>query len=126
MIERPPEAFDARPAPPASRQRPHLGPIPITAVNVLIALAFVGSLIFIAYVVLRIEEEQIPLMASGFAVLGTSLAAIAISALVAMWRAAAHARGGRALGLAIIGGLAGLAAIGCFTVTALSALVWNT
>jgi hypothetical protein len=36
------------------------------------------------------------------------------------------ARFGRAVVLAIVGGLAGLAAIGCFTVTALSALVWTT
>jgi hypothetical protein len=110
----------------ASRRGPHLGPIPITAVNVLIFLALVGSSAFILYVVAAIEEEQIPLLAYGFAVLGAAFVAIAISSLVAMWRAASRARGGRALALAIFGGLAGLAAIGCLTITALAALVWNT
>ena len=75
---------------------------------------------------LAVDEEQIPLLASGFVVLGASFAAIAIGALVGMWRAASRAAGGRALALAIVGGLAGMAAIGCFTVTALSALVWNS
>ena len=86
----------------------------------------IGSIVFIGYVVLRVEDGQIPLLAMGFVVLGGSFAAIAIGSLVGMWRAASRARGGRALGLAIFGGLASLAAIGCFTVAALSALVWNS
>jgi len=129
VIERPTPATIDRPAPaaaPPPRQGPHVGPIPITAVNLLIALGVVGSLVWIAYVVAAIDEEQIPLLAAGFAVLGASFVAIAISALVEMWRAASRARGGRALALAIVGGLSGLAAIGCFTVTALSALVWTS
>jgi hypothetical protein len=93
---------------------------------VVVALALVGSLAYILYVVLAIDEEQIPLLAAGFAVLGASFVAVAIGALVGMWRAASRAAGGRALVLAIVGGLAGLAAIGCFTVTALSAMLWNT
>jgi hypothetical protein len=76
--------------------------------------------------VLAVEEDQIPLLAAGFVVLGSSFAATAIGALLGMWRAASRAAGGRALVLAIVGGIAGLAAIACFTVTALSALVWNT
>lgn len=103
-----------------------IGPVPITAVNLLIALTFVGSIIFTLWVVAGIDDEQIPLLASGVAVLGASLGAMAISALVAMWRAASQALAGRALGLAIFGGLAGLAAIGCFTVTALALLVWQS
>lgn len=86
----------------------------------------VGSIGYIGYVAARVEENQIPLLASGFVVLGASFAAIALWSLVGMWRAASRALGGRALGLAILGGLAGLGAIGCFTVAALAALVWNT
>ncbi len=108
------------------RTGPYLGPIPITAVNVLIAVTLVGSAVFIGWVVLGIDEEQIPLLASGFAVLGFSLVAIAIQSLLHMWRAAAWARAGRALALAIVGGVAGLGAIGCFTVTALALLVWQS
>lgn len=118
MIERPRAA-------PARRGR-HLGPIPVNAFTVLVFLALVGSSIYLAYVVTQVDEDQIPLLASGFAVLGASFVAIAIGSLVGMWRAASRARGGRALGLAIFGGLAGLAAIGCFTVTALAAMLWTS
>ena len=78
---------------------------------------------FILYVVVKVEDEQIPLLGYGFGVMGASFAAIAIGSLVEMWKAASRVRAGRALGLAIIGGVAGLAAIGCFTFTVLSRLV---
>ena len=100
--------------------------VPVTLAVIVVALAMIGSLIYIGYVVLAIDEQQIPLLAAGFAVLGASFVAIAIGTIVGMWRAASRAEGGRAVLLAIVGGLAGLAAIGCFTVTALSAMVWNT
>ena len=108
------------------RRGPHVGPIPINLPVIVVALALIGSLAYIGYVVLAIDEEQIPLLAAGFAVLGATFVAIAIGMLLAMWRAASRAAGGRALVLAIFGGVAAIAAIGCFTVTALSAMVWNT
>jgi len=93
---------------------------------VVLALAILGSTVFIGYVVLRIEDNQIPLMAAGFVVLGAALAAVAFWCVAGIWRAASRARGGRALVLAIVGGIAAVAAIGCFTIAALSAMVWNT
>ncbi len=110
------------PAAPVTSRRPRRISLP----GVVIGLAVLGSSAFIGYVVLRVEDNQIPLMASGFVVLGASLGAVAAWSVLGMWRAASRARGGRAFGLAIVGGLAGLGAIGCFTVAALSALVWNT
>ena len=98
----------------------------ISLPGIVIGLTMLGSSLFIAYVVLRIEDNQIPLMATGFVVLGASLLAVAAWTVLGMWRAASRARGGRAFVLAIVGGLAGLGAIGCFTVAALAALVWNT
>ena len=108
------------------RQGRYIGPLRITPIVILIALGFIGSVAFLGYVVLAIDEEQIPLLAAGFVVLGACFAATAIGAVLGMWRAASRAEGGRALLLAIFGGFAGVAAIGCFTVTALSAMVWNT
>jgi hypothetical protein len=113
------------PAPERRRGR-SIGPLPITPAVILVALALIGSMAFIAYVVIAIDEEQIPLLAAGFAVLGACFVAIAIGALMGMWRAASRAAGGRALLLAIVGGIAGMAAIGCFAVTALSAMVWTS
>jgi hypothetical protein len=114
---------DARDVP---REGRYIGPLRITPVVILIALGFIGSIAFLGYVVLAIDEEQIPLLAAGFVVLGACFAATAIGAVLGMWRAASRAEGGRALLLAMFGGVAGIAAIGCFTVTALSAMVWNT
>ena len=120
MNQRPGPASE--PANPPSR-RLRSGSLRISLAMVVVGLALVGSLGYIAWVVREISDDQIPMLATGFVVLGASLAAIAIGALVGMWRAASRARGGRALALAILGGLAGLAAIGAFTIAALSALV---
>jgi uncharacterized membrane protein YedE/YeeE len=98
----------------------------ITPIRAVIAIAFLGSSAFIAYAVLRVRDtNQIPMLSSGFAVLGLSLAAIAIGLLVQLWRAASDGRAGRAMAMGLIGGMFGLAAIGCFTASALLALLWS-
>jgi hypothetical protein len=108
---------------PPRRRGVYLGPLKITPAVVLVAIALLGSVAYIAYVVAKVEDEQIQLLGYGFGVLGASFAAIAIGSLVEMWRAASRARAGRSLVLAIVGGIAGLIAIGCFTFTAISLLV---
>lgn len=118
-----------RPAPatqPAPRQGLYVGPLKVTPALVVVLVAMLGSVAFIGWVVLRVRDDQIPLLAVGFVVLGGSFTAIAVASLVGMWRAASWSRSGRAFALAIIGGLAGLAAIGSFAVAALLTLVWNT
>lgn len=89
----------------------------------LVVLVMLGSIGFIGWVILNVRDGQIELLAVGFVALGASFAAIAIGSLVGMWRAASRARGGRAFVLAIVGGMAGLAAIGAFTAMALLLLV---
>jgi hypothetical protein len=115
-----------RSAPTPQHRRGRIGRLRLTPITVLVGLALIGSALFIGWVVVAVDEDQIPLLASGFVVMGASFTAIAIGTLVGMWRAASRAHTGRALGLAIIGGFAALAAIGCFTITALSALVWTS
>jgi hypothetical protein len=128
VIDRPPAQGPApSPEPPiAPRRGLYLGPLKITPALVLVAIALIGSGAFVLYVVFRVEDEQIPLLGAGFGVMGACFAVIAIGTLVEMWRAASRARAGRALGLAIVGGVAALLAIGCFTFTALATMVWNT
>jgi hypothetical protein len=92
-----------------------------------VILAFVGSSAFIAWAILKVRDTtQIPMLSSGFLILGIACAAVAIGALIELWRAAARARLGRAVGMAIGGGLFGLAAIGCFTATVIFALLWKS
>jgi hypothetical protein len=95
-------------------------------VSTVVALVLFGSLAFIVYVTFKVHDGQIPLLAVGFVAFGAAWAAIAVSALVGMWRAASRARTGRATALAIAGGIAGLGAIGCFSIAAVLTLVLNT
>ncbi len=105
----------------------HVGPVDVTPLRVVVAIAFVGSLAFIGYAILRVRDAtQIPMLSSGVLVLGIACAAMALGALIQMWRAGAKGRTGRAMALAIAGGVAGLAAIGCLTVTVVFALLWRS
>ena len=72
------------------------------------------------------QRRPDPAACRGVAVTGASFAALAIGALAGMWRAASRLAGGRSFALALVAGLCALAAIGCFAVTALLMLVWNT
>jgi hypothetical protein len=104
-----------------------VGPIGMTPIRVVVALAFLGSVAFIGYAILMVRDaRQIPMLSSGFLVLGVACAAMALGAVIQLWRAGAHGRTGRAMALAIAGGVAGLAAIGCFTVTVVFALLWKS
>jgi len=97
----------------------------ISIPGIVIALVMLGSLAFLGYVVVAVEVDQIPMLAAGVVALGASFAAVAVWSVFGMWRAASRARGGRAFVLAIVGGLAGLGAIGCFAVAAVAVLVAN-
>ncbi len=92
----------------------HLGPIPITATGVLILIALILSLGWLAFTVTVRDASQIPLLASGTVVLGIVFAAIAIVGGRATWRSSVRGRDARAFGHAILGGFAWLAAAGCF------------
>ena len=109
-----------------SRQGFSIGPLRVTLPLFLMLLIMVGAVGFIVWDVRSSRDDQIPLLGLGFVALGASFAAIAIASLLGMWRAASRARGGRAFVLALIGGMAGLAAIGSFTVTAVTMLAWNS
>jgi hypothetical protein len=111
---------------PKSGGRLRIGSIRLTIPLIVVSLILLGSIVFIGWVMLNVRDDQIPLLSVGFFVLGVSFAALAIGAVLGMWRAASRAEGGRAFALAIAGGLAGLAAIGSFAVTTLLALLLNT
>ena len=91
-----------------------LGPIPITATGVLLAVALVLSIAWLGFTITVRDASQIPLLASGTVVLGIVFAAIAIVGGRATWRSSVRGRDARAFGHAILGGVAWLAAAGCF------------
>ena len=111
-----------------SRRRtgPRIGPIRITPLRVALAIALVGSGLFnLAALVLFRDERQIPMLSSGFGVMGIVFAALAVGGAISTWRAGATGHSGRALVLAVFGGFAGLAAAGCFAAAVVLALLWG-
>ena len=103
------------------------GSLRISPLALLVSAAIVFAIFYISWAVFKVRDvAQIPMLSTGFLVLGVAFAVIAVSAAVRMWRAAERARTGRAMLLAIGGGLFGLAAIACLTVTVLFALVWRS
>lgn len=101
----------------------HIGPLRITATLVMVAVAIVGSLAFLAYALTVREASQIPLLAAGLAVLGIVFGALAVSGLIATYRAGADGRSMRAMGLAIMGGVASIISLLCFAGAILGALL---
>ena len=132
MTTRPPRVDDRSGVVPrradGSRGRlgPHLGPVAITPIRAILAIAFVGSLAYIAYAILRVRDTaQIPMVTSGVAVLGLVFAALSVGGAIQMWRAWQDDLQGRTVLFAVLGGLAGMIAIGCFAGTIVLALVWG-
>jgi hypothetical protein len=91
-----------------------LGPIPINPTGVLIAVALIGSLAFLAFTITVRDASQIPLLASGAVVLGLVFVAIAVVGARATWRSSVRGRDARAFAHALVGGIAALVAAGCF------------
>ena len=103
----------------------HLGPVRITATRVILLLAVVGSVGYLAYALTVRDATQIPMLASGAAVLGIVFTALALAGAIETVRAARDDRPGRSVIAAIFGGVAGIAACGCFAAAAVLALLWG-
>ncbi|HSL97801.1 MAG TPA: hypothetical protein VK831_04430 [Candidatus Deferrimicrobiaceae bacterium] len=102
------------------------GPIVLTPFNVLVASLFVVSPGLMVYAIGTVKDEgQVTLLELGSVGLVIAFTLVALACLRGMWRAAALAQSGRAMALAIVGGLAGIGAIGSLAVTLILALVWG-
>jgi len=80
---------------------------------IFLAIAIIGSIVYMAFVISVRDSSQIPLMASGAVVLAIVFAALAIYSLRAVLRAGLEPdSGGRAMLVALLGGVAAIAAAG--------------
>jgi hypothetical protein len=105
---------------------PHLGPVSITPVRTVLAIAFLGSLAYIAYAILQVEDAaQIPMVTSGTAVLGIVFTALSVGGAIRMWRVWQDREQGRTILFAVLGGIAGMIALACFAAALVLALVWG-
>lgn len=80
---------------------------------VMLAIALGGSALFALYTITVRDTSQIPLLASGAAVLGIVFFALAAYSVRATWHAGIAGRNQRALLLAVTGGIAAIVGAGC-------------
>ena len=113
------QAVRPRPEPEGRR----IGPIPVSPTGILLLVAMIGSIAYLLYAITVREASQIPMLATGAIVLGVVFVAIAITGLIGVWRSSLRGRDGRAIGHALIGGIACLAAAGCFALAIILGLV---
>ena len=119
----------AGPAPatpsPGRRRGPHIGPVGISPLRVMLFVALLGGLGFLAYALLVRDQLQVPLMASGFAVIGLVFAAMAVLAVVSVVRAGREGRDGMAVVTALFGGLIAVAAMMSLAAAVIMSLIWT-
>ncbi len=108
-----------------ARESTYLGPVRITATRVVLFLAVAGSVGYLAYALTVRDATQIPMLASGAAVLGMVFAALSLAGAIETVRAARDDRPGRSVAAALFGGVAGIIACGCFAAAAVLALLWG-
>jgi hypothetical protein len=80
---------------------------------VFLAVALIGSIVYLGYAITVRDASQIPLLASGAVVLAIAFAALTVYSFGAMLRAGREGRGGRSILIAVVGGLAAMATAGC-------------
>jgi hypothetical protein len=98
---------------PAPRRAPERRSL-VTPTRITLAIAVIGSIVYLVYAVTVRDTRQIPLLASGAVVLGLVFVALAVAGGVATYHAGQEGRLARALLTAIGGGVAGIVAAGAF------------
>ena len=107
------------------RGGPTIAGLAVTPIRVVLAIALFGSLAYLLFAITVRDASQIPMLASGAAVLGIVFAALAVGGAIECYRAGREDDGRRAILLAIAGGFAAMISAGCFAAAMVLALVWS-
>jgi hypothetical protein len=102
-----------------------LGPVRLTPMVVVLVIALLGSLGYVAFALTVRDTTQIPMLVSGAFVLGIVFIALAVAGAMRTYRAGVEGRGGRAFGLALGGGVAAMIGFVCFALAIIGALVYQ-
>ena len=120
------------PRDPSGRRRVgrHFGPVRVTPVRVTpvrvtLLIALLGGVGFLAWSVLVRDQLQVPLMATGLAICGLVVAAIALLSVAAVVRAGREGRDGAAVLTALVGGLFSVAALMSLAGAVIMSLIWS-
>jgi hypothetical protein len=88
----------------------HVGPFAITPFRVILAVAYLGAIVYVVWAILKVRDSsQIGMVMTGLGVLGLALTATSAGGAVRMWQAWTPT-----VLWAMFGGIAGMLAIGCF------------
>jgi hypothetical protein len=101
---------------------PRIGPVRVTPTRVILLVAVVGAS---GYAVYTIVARDAAAMLSAAVVLGVVFALVAVAGGVETVRAARTDRPGRSVVMAVLGGIAGIIAFGCFAAAAVIGLLWG-
>jgi uncharacterized membrane protein len=112
-------------APDGSRRRTglHVGPVRVTPTRVFLAVAFLGSFLYLAFAVTVRDASQIPALASGALVLGLVFGMLATAGGIETYRAARADRPARSVASAVLGGVAGIISLACLAAAAILAIL---
>jgi hypothetical protein len=97
----------------------------ITPIRLSLLIALVGSLALVIYAFLKRDNSQIPLLATAAAILGIVLVVLAFSGAAGTYRAAREGQAGRAVVLALGGGIAAMAAAGALAFATILGLLYH-
>jgi hypothetical protein len=86
------------------RGGPRIGSVAITPARVVILVALIGSLAYVAFALTVRNADQIPMLGTGAAILGVLFMVLAGMAFLGIRRAGIEQRDGRAVVLALLGG----------------------
>ena len=112
-------------APDGSRRRTglYIGSMRVTPTRAFLAVAFVGSMLYLVYAVNVRDTTQIPALSSGALVLGLVFATLATVGGIETFRASRDNRPARSVLAAVLGGIAGVIALGCFAAAAILSML---
>jgi len=130
MDRRTPTATDDRwREAPRSRNEPgrgtFIGPVRVTPVRVVLVIALFGTLAYLAYALTVRDTSQIPMLASGAAVLGLVFLGLAVAGGHGTLQAGREGRNRDAFALALGGGISAMIGFGCFAGAIVLAMVWR-
>ena len=110
-----------------SRAGFRIGRVQVTPIRAALAVGLLGSLLYIAVAIVFVRDAaQLPMVTSGVAVLGIVFGALSIGGAIRMWRAWQDGAQAQTVVFAVLGGLAGMIALGCFAGALVLALVWKS
>jgi hypothetical protein len=110
---------------PRRRSGPRIGPLRITPARVFLLVALLGGVGFLAYSIFIRDALQVPLMASGFAVVGIVLAVAAVMSIGAVISAGRESRDAAAFFTALLGGFLAVGALMCLAAAAIMSMIWS-